>query len=635
MTPSCASTHHSARRIGAVTALALLAVLAMPAAAVAQDRAVSGHGLSMYGDLKYPEGFAHFDYVSPEAPKGGALRLAALGTFDNLNPYILKGVAAAGLGLTFDTLMTDSSDEALAEYGLLAARAEMPADRSYVVFDLRPEARFHDGAQVTAQDVVFTFNTLLEKGHPFYKAYYGDVKEVKAEGKLRVRFTFKVAGNRELPIIMGQMPVLPKHFFAGKDFSATTLQPVLGSGPYRVKSIDAGRKIVYERVKDWWGKDLGVARGRFNFDTISYDFYRDQAVLLQALLAGEYDLREENIAKAWTDDYKHPAITRGDIIKAEIPHDLPTGMQGFVYNTRRGMFADPLVREALNYAFDFEWSNANFASGTYKRTDSYFENSELASAGLPQGRELEILRDLATRYPADVPARVFSDVYANPKTGGTGRDARANLLRAKALLEQAGWRVNSDKKLAKDGAVFNFEILLSSPAFERWVLPLVGNLKKLGITAKVRTVDAAQYQNRLDGFDFDMTVGTFGQSLSPGNEQRDFWHSSKVGERGSRNTAGIKNPAIDALIDMIINAPDREELIARVHALDRILLWNFYVIPQWHIDYHRVAYWNKFGRPATPAKYGLGIADTWWIDVQKEAALPNHRRATGTRALTE
>lgn len=606
---------------GAVS-FALLLLCCAPAVAGKAD----GHGLSMYGDLKYPAGFTHFDYVNPAAPKGGALRLAELGTFDNLNPYILKGMSAPGLGMTFDTLMEGSQDEAFSEYGLLAERVEMPEDRSYVVFDLRPQARFHDGAPVTADDVVFTFTTLMDKGHPFYKAYYADVREVRAESRLRVRFSFKHAGNRELPLIVGQMPVLPRHFFEGKDFSATTLAPVLGSGPYRVKEVTPGRKIVYERVKDWWAKDLPVAKGRYNFDIVSYDLYRDQAVLLQALLAGEYDVRNENVAKAWTDDYKHPAIARGYLIKSEIPHEIPSGLQGFVYNTRRPVFSDARVREALNSAFDFEWSNANFASGTYKRTDSYFENSELASSGLAQGRERDILNDLAARYPGSVPPRALTHVYENPVTDASGRGARANLLKARELLKQAGWEVGKTGLLEKDGAAFRFEILLASPAFERWVLPMIGNLRKLGISATLRTVDPAQYQNRMDTFDFDMTVGSFPQSLSPGNEQRDFWSSAKADEKGSRNTAGVKNPAVDALVDMVINAPSRAELLARVHALDRILLWNFYVIPQWHINYHRVAYWNRFGRPATSPKYGLGIVDTWWYDAAKAKSLPQRRQ---------
>lgn len=584
------------------------------------------HGLSMYGDLKYPADYAHFDYVNPAAPKGGSLRLAAMGTFDNLNPFILKGVSAPGLGLTFDTLMLGSSDEAFSEYGLLAESVEMPEDRSFVVFNLRPIARFHDGKPVTADDVVFTFRSLMEKGHPFYKAYYADVADVAAEGPLRVRFTFKAAGNRELPLIMGQMPVLPRHFFEGRDFAATTLSAVLSSGPYRVKTVDAGRRITYERVADWWAKDLPLAKGRYNFDTVSYEMYRDQSVLLQALLAGQYDLREENIAKAWAEDYRHPNITRGLIKKEEIRHEIPTGMQGFAYNTRRPVFADPRVREALNYAFDFEWSNNSFAAGSYKRTDSYFENSELASQGRPQGRELEILQDLDQRFPGAVPPRALTDAYVNPVTSGNGRDIRANLLRARDLLAEAGWTLNEAGKLSKDGRVLSFEILLNSPSFERWCLPLIGNLRKLGIDARIRTVDTSQYQNRIDSFDFDMTVSTFPQSLSPGNEQRDFWHSEKAAERGSRNIIGINNPAVDYMIGEIINAPDRAELIARTHALDRLLLWGHYVIPHWHISHHRVAYWNKFGHPAVSAKYSLGIVDTWWYDASEAQRLPTNSR---------
>lgn len=582
------------------------------------------HGLSMYSDLKYPPDYPHFDYVNPQAPKGGSLRMAAMGTFDNLNPYILKGNAAPGLGLTFDTLMTSSSDEAFSEYGLLAESVEMPEDRSFVVFNLRRAARFHDGTPVTSADVVFTFNALMDKGHPFYKAYYADVAAVAAEGPLRVRFTFKAAGNRELPLIMGQMPVLPQHFFADKDFAATTVNPVLGSGPYRVKTADTGRRIVYERVADWWAKDLPFAKGRYNFDTVSYDMFRDQSVLLQALLAGQYDLREENIAKAWAEDYRHPNIAKGFIKKEEIRHEIPTGMQGFAYNTRRPIFADARVREALNYAFDFEWSNASFADGSYKRTDSYFENSELAAEGVPTGRVLEILQDLDQRFPGAVPTRALSEVYTNPVTSGNGRDIRSNLLRARDILADAGWQVNKEGLLEKDGQLLSFEILLNSPAFERWGLPFIGNLKKLGITARMRTVDPSQYQNRIDSFDFDMTVMTFPQSLSPGNEQRNFWYSEKAAERGSRNVVGITNPAIDALIDQIINAPDRAELIARTQAMDRLLLWHFYVIPHWHISHHRVAYWAKFGRPAVAAKYSLGIVDTWWYDAAMAAQLPKN-----------
>ena len=605
--------------LAATVALALAGPVAGQAA---ETKAAPSHGLSMYGDLKYPANYAHFDYADPAAPKGGLLRLAGEGTFDSVNPYILKGVSAPGIGLTFDTLMEHSSDEPFAEYGLLAETAEIAPDRSAVTFTLRPEAKFNDGTPVTAADVVFTFNTLMEKGAPFYRAYYADVKDVKAEGDRRVTFTFKHAGNRELPLIVGELPVLPAHAWKGKDFAATTLSPLLGSGPYKVESVDAGRRIVYTRVKDWWAKDLPVAKGRYNFDTVTYDMYRDSSVLLQAFFAGEYDLRQENIAKAWASDYNNPVVNKGWVKKEEIKHEIPTGLQGFLYNTRRDVFKDARVREALNYAFDFEWSNRQFASDSYKRTASYFENSELAARGKPEGRELEILQELDRKYPGAVPPRALTDAYANPHTSGNGTDVRGNLAIAQKMLAEAGWALDADKKLAKDGKPLRFEILLNNPAFERWTQPFIANLKKLGITASIRTVDPAQYQNRMDAFDYDMTVGTFGESLSPGNEQRDFWGSDKVDVKGSRNLMGVNNPAIDDVITRIVSAQNRADLVAATHALDRLLLWNFYAIPQWHIDRHRVAYWDRFSHPATTAKYNLGIIDTWWYDADKAAKLP-------------
>lgn len=598
-------------------AVALSSLSGMTAAA-AEGTASALHGIAMHGDLKYGPDFKNLEYVNPDAPKGGELRLAASGTFDNLNPYIIKGVSAPGLSLTFQTLLVSTDDEAFSEYGLIAQSIEMPEDRSSVTFNLRPEAAFNDGKSITADDVVWTFETLMEKGHPFYRAYYANVKQATAENPHRVTFTFNMAGNRELPLIMGQMPVLPKHAFEGKDFAATTLTALTGSGPYRVKSVDAGRRIVYERVKDWWAKDLPIMRGQYNFDTISYEMFRDETVLLQALFSGAYDFRQENIAKAWQEQYDgQRAVQSGQIIKEEIPHSLPAGMQGFAYNIRRPVFADPRVREALNYAFDFEWSNKSFAGGSYKRTSSYFANSELAASGLPQGRELEILE----AFRGQVPDEVFTAEYKNPQTSGSGADMRGQLSKARSLLEAAGWTMGKDKLLTKDGKPFKFEFLLSSPAFVRWVEPMIGNLKRLGIEASVRVVDTAQYQNRMDNFDYDVTVETFGQSLSPGNEQRDFWGSEKADVNGSRNTIGIKNPVVDALIDKIISAPDREELIAATRALDRVLLWNYYVIPQWHISYHRIAYWNKFGKPEISPKYGLGVVNTWWVDAQKAAAL--------------
>lgn len=588
---------------------------AVPFAAQAADQTPAPvHALAMHGEPKYPAGFAHLDYVNPDAPKGGALRLASAGTFDTLNPFTLKGVAAPGLSLVFQTLLVSAEDEAFTEYGLIAESIEMPEDRSYVIFNLNKKARWHDGKPLTADDVIWSFNTMMEKGHPFYRAYYAHAKEVVAENPHRVKFVFAMADNRELPLIIGQLPVLPKHAFEGKDFSATTLTPIVGSGPYKVKSIDAGRKIVYERVKDWWAKDLPIFKGQYNFDTISYDLFRDETVLLQALFAGTYDFRQENTAKSWQSEYNgQRPVKDGLIRKEEIQHSLPSGMQSFAFNTRRAIFADPQVRAALNYAFDFEWSNERFAHGTYKRTNSYFENSELAAHDLPSARELEILEP----FRAQVPAQVFTDVYKNPVTSGNGQDMRAQLNKARQMLAAAGWKVGASKLLEKDGQVFRFEILVQTETFARWIGPMIDNLKRLGIEAKLRVVDTAQYQNRMDAFDFDMTVGTFPQSLSPGNEQLDFWGSAKADVNGSRNIIGIKNPVVDALIEQIIVAPDREELIVRTRALDRVLLWNHYVIPQWHVNYHRVAYWDKFGHPAVAPKYGLGVVSTWWFDTAK------------------
>lgn len=602
--------------------LGLLCVLGLPALSLASETAdakpAALHGIAMHGEPKYSPDFSHLEYAYPDAPKGGELRLAGFGTFDSLNPYILRGQDAPGLRITFQTLLVSTEDEAFSEYGLIAESIEMPEDRSRVTFNLRPQAKFHDGKPITAADVVWSFETLMEKGHPSFRAYYSNVKKATAETPRRVTFEFNMAGNRELPLIMGQMPVLPKHFFEGKDFATTTLTPITGSGPYKIRSVDAGRRIVYERVKDWWAKDLPIMRGQYNFDTLSYEMFRDETVLLQALFAGAYDVRVENIAKSWESEYSGQRPVRDGLIKKEeIPHSLPAGMQAFAINTRRDVFADPQVRAALNYAFDFEWSNKQFAHGTYVRTGSYFANSELASSGLPQGRELEILE----AFRGQVPDEVFTKEYKNPVTSGNGNDMRAQLTTARGMLEAAGWKMGKNKLLEKDGKEFKFEFLVQSPTFARWIDPVIGNLKRLGIAATLRVVDTAQYQKRMDDFDFDVTVYTFGQSLSPGNEQRDFWSSEKAGVKGSRNIIGIKNPVIDALIDQVISAADREELIALTRALDRVLLWGHYVIPQWHVSYHRVAYWDKFGRPEIAPKYGLGIASTWWTDAQKDAAL--------------
>lgn len=598
-------------------------VLLSVSAALAEAPVKPVPGIAMHGAPKYAPGFGHFDYVNPEAPKGGELRMAAIGTFDSYNQFVLKGNAAPNLGLIYQTLMIGSEDEAFSRYGMIAETIETPEDRSWVAFNLRKEAKWHDGQPITADDVVWTFNTLMTKGHPSFRAYYASVDKAVAESPTRVKFTFKMKGNRELPLILGEMVVLPKHFWEGKGFETDTATLPLGSGPYKIKTAEPGKRIVYERVKDWWAKDLPEAKGGYNFDTISYDMYRDPTVALQAFFSGNADLRQENIAKAWFEEYDNqPPVKDGRIKKEEIKHSLPTGMQAFVFNTRRPLFSDIKVREALNYTFDFEWSNKQFAHGGYKRTNSYFANSELASSGVPEGAELEILN----KFKDQLPAELFTKAFVIPKTSGSGTDMRQNLATAKRLLEEDGWKLGASGLLEKNGQPLKFEILADSPTFERWTAPMVGNMKKIGVLASLRYVDDAQYQKRLDDFDFDMTITTFGQSLSPGNEQRDFWSSAKADVRGSRNLMGIKNPVVDQLIDLIISAPDREQLIARTHALDRVLLWSYYVIPQWYLDASRVAYWDKYSRPATAPKYDPVAIATWWYDPAKAAKLDKKAR---------
>ncbi len=566
-----------------------------------------GHGLSLHGELKYPARFGHFDYVNPEAPKGGTLRQAAIGTFDTFNEFILKGISAAGVGMIYDTLMASAEDEPFSQYGLLAERVELAADRTFVIFHINPGARFHDGHPVTAEDVVFTFNLFLEQGQPMYKRYYAEVTGVEALDQKRVKFTFKDGQNAELPLIVGQLVVLPRHFWQGKEFNQAGLDLPLGSGPYRIKNFVPGKSVTYERVSDYWAAGLPVNKGRYNFDTLIYDYYRDATVALEAFKAGEYDFRHENVSKNWGTLYNGPQFRDGRIIKKEIVHEIPQGVQGFVFNTRRAIFSDRRVREALIYAFDFEWSNKTLFYNQYKRSNSYFSNSEMAAVGPPSPAEIELLKP----YGDQLPAEVFKDSYHLPTTDGRG-NIRNNLRRAAVLLKNAGWTINHKKLVDKNGKPFLFEILLTSPAFERIVLPFKKNLARLGIETKVRVVDTAQYLNRVREFDFDMVVWSFGQSLSPGNEQRYYWHSSVADIPGSRNLAGIKDPVVDALVEAIIHADDRQSLVTRVRALDRVLQWGFYVLPHWHISTFRIAYWSKFEQPELVPKYGLGLM-TWWI----------------------
>ena len=579
-----------------------------------------GHAIAMHGQPKYPADFEHFDYVQPDAPKGGRMIQGAFGTFDSLHPFVLKGQSPNGIGDLFETLMTNSYDEAFTEYCLLAESVEWPSDRSWVAFTLRKEAKWHDGQPVTVEDVIWSLDILKTKGHPFYRSYYANLEKAEKVRERKVRFTFSGPPNPELPLITGQMPILPRHYWADRDFESTTLEPPVGSGPYKIKKVDQGRSITYERDPDYWGKDLPVNIGRYNFDLIRYDYYKDRTIEREAFKAGESDFLLENTSKDWAISYDVPAVEQKLIIKSQIPHQNSAGMQAFAFNIRRQIFQDTKVRQALGYAFDFEWTNKNLFYDAYTRSHSYFSNSELASSGLPDEAELAILNP----FRSQIPEEVFTQEYAPPKTDGSG-NIRSNMRNAFRLLKQASWEVKDGKlTYIPTNQVMEFEILIVSPAFERIVLPFTKNLEKLGIKATVSLVDSSQYQNRLDNYDFDMVVGNWGQSLSPGNEQRDFWSSKAADIPGTRNLIGIKSPVVDQLIDLVISAPDRESLITRTRALDRVLLWNYYMIPHWHISAYRVLYWDKFRQAEIRPKYNLGL-ETWWIDPKLEASLDQRR----------
>ncbi len=582
--------------------------LMFTAPAFAQD-VTPVHGMALHGAPKYAADFKHLDYVNPEAPKGGTFRLSALGTFDSLNGYIVKGAPASGLGMIYETLLSQTQDEPFTAYGLLAETIEVPEDRSWIIFNLRPQAKWHDGKPVTADDVIWSHKVLTTEAAPFYKAYYQNVKTVEAFSPTKVKFTFDMANNLELPLIVGQMPILPKHFYTdGKHkFSESSLVPPLGSGPYKVGKVVAGRTIEYERVADWWGKDLPINKGQYNFDKIAYEYFKDANVLLEAFFADQFDFRQENVAKLWATAYNAPAVKDGRIVKKTIAHELPQGFQGFIYNTRKPIFKDRAVREAIAYAFDFEWSNKTMAFDSYKRTRSFFSNSEMEAKGVPQGRELEILE----QYRDKLPLEVFTTEYNPPKTDGSGNN-RANLKKAADILDAAGWKVGADGIRAKDGVKLQFEFTDDTPMFERWIMPFIKNLERIGVKVNFRAIDAAQYQNRMNNFDYDMTVGLFGQSNSPGNEQREFWGSAAANAPGSRNKIGINDPVVDALIDQIIASPSREELVVRTQALDRVLQWGFYGVPNWHMPAWRIAYWNRFGQPDKNPEFGLPVAETWW-----------------------
>lgn len=583
------------------------------------------HALSLFGDVKYPADFKRFDYVNPDAPKGGVARQIAIGTFDNFNLAVagIKGSLAPAAALIYETLMTRSQDEVATEYGELAESAQHPDDFSWVTYRLRKEARWHDGKPVTPEDVIFSLES-LKKLSPMYASYYRHVAKVEKSGERDVKFTFDAPGNRELPTIVGELIVLPKHWWEGtdpqgrkRDISATTLEPPLGSGPYKIKEFVAGRSIKLERVKDYWGANVPSQIGTNNFDELRFEFFRDNLVALEAFKADQADWIAENSAKQWATAYDFPAVAEKRVIKEEFPINDSGRMQAFAFNIRRDQFRDPRLRRAFNYAFDFEEMNKQLFYGQYKRINSYFEGTELASSGLPEGQELAILQAVKDK----VPPEVFTTAYQNP-VGGTPEAVRANLREAAKLLKEAGFEVRDHKLVDSTGKPLSVEILVQDPSSERIALFYKPSLERIGVGASIRIVDDAQYQNRLRSFDFDMIIDQWGESLSPGNEQREFWGSQAADMAGSRNTIGIKNPAVDALIEKVIYAKDRSELVAATHALDRVLLWNFYLVPQFTYGFSRYARWDRFSHAEPLPKYGRsGLPTLWWYDQEKAARI--------------
>jgi microcin C transport system substrate-binding protein len=608
----------------------LAAATGLPAANPAQAQAATGepawrHALSLFGDIKYPADFKRFDYVNPDAPKGGVARMISLGTFDNFNIAVMgvKGSIAQAAVMINETLMTRSQDEIATEYGLLAEGAAHPDDFSWVTYRLRKEARWHDGKPVTPDDVIFSIE-VLKKNSPFYASYYRHVAKAQKTGERDIKFSFDSPGNRELPTIVGELPVLPKHYWEGidsqgrkRDISATTLEPPLGSGPYRIKDFVAGRSVILERVKDYWGVNLPVRIGQENFDEMRFESFRDNLVALEAFKADQADWIAENSAKQWATAYDFPAAAEKRVVKEEFPISDSGRMQAFALNLRRDKFKDARLRRAFNYAFDFEEMNKQLFFGQYKRISSYFYGTDLASSGLPEGQELEILQTVRD----NVPGEVFTTPYQSP-VGGNPEAVRANLRESARLLKEAGFEVRDRQLVDTAGKQVSVEILVQDPSAERIALFYKPSLERIGVTTSVRIVDDAQYQNRLRSFDFDIIIDQWGESLSPGNEQREFWGSQAADQPGSRNTIGIKNPAVDALIEKVIFATDRAGLVAATKALDRVLLWNFYVVPQFTYPFSRYARWDRFSHAEPLPKYGRsGLPSLWWFDADKAARI--------------
>lgn len=573
------------------------------------------HGIATFGDLKYPANFTHFDYVNPNALKGGVVKLADFGSYDNFNPFIIKGNAAAGAGALHCTLLSPSADEPMSFYGYLAEKVELAPDRKSEVFTLNKDAKFSDGSPVTADDVIFSFHTLMKKGQPFFSQYYKDVKSVEKINDHQVKFVFSTDKNRELAAILGQLPILSKAYYTTHDFEKADLTPPVGCGPYKIANFKAGQSITYERIPGWWAENIPSQKGQNNFD-ITYIYYRDQNVLFEAFKSGDHDFRAENVAKNWATGYKIPAVSQGKIVLKESKNHLPTGIQLSIFNMRKPLFQNRKVREALAKAFDFEWANKNLFFNTYTRNLSFFSNSVLASSGLPQGEELKILEPFKDQLPPEV----FTQEFKLPITNGSGNDRKV-LAEADKLLKEAGWVVKDGKRVnEKTGELLTFEFLLADPAYERVALALQRNLAPLGIVMTTRTVTPSQYIERVGNYDYDMILQAYPESETPGNEQREYWGSKNVDVKNGYNFAGLKSPVVDQLIELIINSPDRPTLTTRVHALDRVLLWEFIGIPEYYSPMSRIAYWNKFGQPEIKPKDGVGFS-TWWVDPALAAKL--------------
>lgn len=596
----------------------------------AQASETTSHGVSSFGALKYPPGFSHFDYVNPDAPKGGVYRgrsTFAARTFDSLNPYILKGEAAAEITLfVFDSLLTRAWDEPDAMYGLLAKSITYPENRDWVEFELRPEATFADGSSVTADDVVFSLDILKTKGSPFFRTYFGDLENATALSPHRVRFNFRPgAPKRDLPMLAGSVPVFSRSDWAGKDFAESSLTPPIGSGPYKIGKVQPGRSISYVLRDDYWARDLPVNRGKWNFAELKYEYFRDSTAAFEAFKSGSYDLHEEFYSKLWATSYDFPALQKGWVKQAVLPDGRPSGTQGYWFNQRRAKFADPKVRHALGLVFDFEWSNRTLFYGLYNRTTSFFQGSQLAAEGPPSAREAQLLSSLTNELPAGV---LDSDAYTPPMTDGSGRIRRL-LRRASKLLDAAGWRVDEHGDRRNEaGELLDIEFLSDGPAFERITGPYIKNLEKLGVRAEYRLIDAAQYQQRTEDFDFDAVVARLPITATPGVELRNLWSSVSADRPGTLNLGGVADPAIDELIEAVIAAKSGDQHATAVSALDRALRALHIWVPQWAKGTHTVAYWDMFGRPEVKPAFNRGIVETWWVDPEKAAKI---RAARGDR----